>query len=38
MSGYTLIEADSMESAIDAVKSCPFLRINGTLEVSELIR
>lgn len=38
MSGYTVIEADSMETAVNAVKSCPFLNINGTMEVSELVR
>lgn len=36
MSGYTIVEADSMEAALDMAKSCPFLDINGTLEVSEL--
>jgi len=38
MSGYTIIEADSMESALGIAKSCPFLDINGSLEVSELVR
>ncbi|MDX2423700.1 MAG: hypothetical protein QNK43_13635 [Amphritea sp.] len=37
MSGYTVIEMDSMALALVAVKDCPFLDINGTLEVSELI-
>ncbi len=36
MSGYTVIEADSMASALAMVKDCPFLGIGGTLEVSEL--
>lgn len=36
MSGYTIIEADSMEAALKIAKACPFLDINGTLEVSEL--
>ena len=36
MSGYTIIEADSMEAALEIAKACPFLEINGTLEVSEL--
>lgn len=35
MSGYTLIEAESMDAALDMAKSCPFLDIGGTLEVSE---
>ena len=38
MSGYTIIEADSMEAALESAKSCPFLDIRGSLEVSELIQ
>jgi hypothetical protein len=38
MSGYTIIEADSMEAALSAAKACPFLDIGGSLEVSELIQ
>ena len=38
MSGYTIIEADSMEAALLTAKGCPFLDIGGSLEVSELIR
>ena len=38
MSGYTIIEADSMETAVEAAKACPFLDIGGSLEVSELAR
>lgn len=37
MSGYTLVEADSMEDALAMAADCPFLEINGTLEVSELM-
>ena len=37
MSGYTIIEADSMEQALEITKACPFLDIQGTLEVSELM-
>jgi hypothetical protein len=37
MSGYTIIEADSMEAALSIAKACPFLDIGGTLEVSELV-
>ncbi len=36
MSGYTIIEADSMDSALSIAKACPFLEIGGSLEVSEL--
>ena len=37
MSGYTIIEADSMEQALEIARACPFLEIGGTLEVSELM-
>jgi hypothetical protein len=36
MSGYTVIEADSMESSLSIAKARPFLDIGGSLEVSEL--
>ena len=36
MSGYTIIEVDSMEAALSIAKACPFLDIGGSLEVSEL--
>ena len=38
MSGYTIIEAESMEAALTVAKACPFLDLNGSLEVSELIK
>ena len=38
MSGYTIIEADSMEAALEIAKGCPFLDIGGSLEVSELVQ
>ena len=38
MSGFTIVEAESMEAALDIAKRCPFLEINGTLEVSELMQ
>lgn len=37
MSGMSLLRMDSLEDALAAAKSCPFLEINGTLEVSEMI-
>ena len=37
MSGFTIIEADSMEAALLIAKGCPFLDIGGSLEVSELV-
>jgi hypothetical protein len=38
MSGYTTIEADTMDAALSIAKACPFLDIGGSLEVSELIK
>jgi len=37
MSGYTIIEAASMEKALAIAKACPFLDMGGSLEVSELV-
>lgn len=38
MSGYTIVEAQSMEAALEMAKACPFLDIGGSLEVSELVQ
>ena len=38
MSGYTIIEADTMDAALSHAKTCPFLDIGGSLEVSELMQ
>ncbi len=38
MSGYTIIETESMEAALLIAKACPFLDIGGSLEVSELMQ
>lgn len=37
MSGMTILRMDSMQKALAAAQSCPFLEINGTLEISEMI-
>ncbi|GGI80271.1 YciI family protein [Shewanella gelidii] len=37
MSGFTIIEVDSMNAALVVARACPFLQIGGSLEVSELI-
>lgn len=37
MSGYTIIQAESMDSALSIAKACPFLDVGGSLEVSELM-
>ena len=38
MSGYTIIEAETIEAALSIAKACPFLDIGGSLEVSELVQ
>lgn len=38
MSGYTIIEVDSMAAALMIAKECPFLEVGGSLEVSELMK
>ncbi len=37
MSGLSIIKMASMDDALAAAQSCPFLEINGTLEISEMI-
>lgn len=37
MSGMSIIRMGSMQEALAAAQSCPFLEINGTLEISEMI-
>ncbi len=37
MSGYTIIEADTMDAVLSIAKTCPFLDTGGSLEVSELM-
>lgn len=38
MSGFTVIKAESLQAALDIAKSCPFLEIGGSLEVSEMMQ
>jgi hypothetical protein len=38
MSGYTVVEADSLDATLEIAKACPFLDIGGSLEVSELVQ
>ena len=38
MSGYTIINADSLDIAIKHAQACPFLAMGGSMEVSELIQ
>lgn len=37
MSGYTIVEAESLDAALEMARSCPFLDIGGRLEVSRLV-
>lgn len=37
ISGLSIIQRSSMQEALATAQSCPFLDINGTLEVSEMI-
>ena len=37
MTGYTLIEADSYEAAVEVAKGCPGLNNGGAVEVGETI-
>ncbi len=38
MSGYTIIEVDSMETAIESAKTYSFIEIGGSLEASEIMQ
>jgi len=36
VTGYSVLDADSMEAALDIAKSCPVLASGGTIEVAEV--
>ncbi len=38
MSGFSIIQANSIEAVLEMAKTCPFLEIGGSLEVSELMQ
>ena len=38
MSGFSIIKAESMEAALSIAQACPFLEIDGSLEVSEMMQ
>jgi len=38
ISGFTIINAESLEAALAIAKACPYLDIGGSLEVSELMK
>ncbi len=35
--GFSILEAESMEAAMELLKDCPHLEYGGTLEVSEML-
>jgi hypothetical protein len=36
--GFSILEADSMEAALDLLRDCPHFKYEGTLEVSEIMQ
>ena len=38
MTGHTIIQAETIEQAVELTKSCPFLEINGVPEVAEIVQ
>ena len=38
MSGFSIVEAVSMDAALEMAKACPFLDTGGTLEVAEVMK
>ena len=38
MTGHTVVQAKTIEEAIEMAKSCPFLKINGKLDVAEMVQ
>lgn len=38
VSGYTILEADSLDAAVTLAKGCPQLMSGGSIEVSELVK
>ncbi len=37
MMGFTVVEADSMDAALEMAKGCPHVEFGGTLEVAEVM-
>jgi hypothetical protein len=37
VSGFSVVQADNMEAALEMAKACPFLDTGGTLEVAEMV-
>jgi len=37
MSGFSVIEADTLDTALEMARACPTLEIGGTIEVAEMM-
>ena len=37
ISGFSVVNADSMDAALEMAKECPTLEIGGTIEVAEML-
>ncbi|MEG9863068.1 MAG: hypothetical protein V6Z81_11380 [Parvularculales bacterium] len=37
IAGFSILEAENIDHALDVLKSCPHLKYGGTLEVSEMM-
>ena len=37
LSGFSIVNADTMEAALEMAKGCPHLELGGTLEVAEVM-
>jgi hypothetical protein len=38
VTGYTIVQADSMERAVELAKGCPVLESGGSVEVGEIVQ
>ena len=38
MSGFSVVKAESLDSALNMAKTCPFLELGGTLKVAEMMQ
>ena len=38
MNGFSIVEADSLDQAVEILSGCPVLDIGGTLEISEMMK
>lgn len=38
ISGFSILKAENMEQAIQLLKTCPHMELDGTLEVSEIMK